>query len=175
MRHLLTLAIIFSFAAVPAYAEEPAAPAAAEEAAAPEAEEAAPEAKSEEAAPEAKSEEAAPEAEEAEDGVPESYDDAAESVSLLVKAVQDKNWSLALGLLLTLLVFIANKFGLKDKVGSKAVPWVATGLAMAATCGVGLSSGVALADAAVQGLLAGVVAIGGWEMLFKHLLKAKSE
>ena len=41
MRHLLTLAIIFSFAAVPAYAEEPAAPAAAEEAAAPEAEEAA--------------------------------------------------------------------------------------------------------------------------------------
>ena len=106
--------------------------------------------------------------------VPESYDDAAESVSLLVKAVQDKNWSLALGFLLTLLVFLANKLGLKDKVGAKAVPWVATGLAMAATSGIGLASGVALSEALVQGFLAGVVAIGGWEMLFKHFLKAKA-
>jgi hypothetical protein len=158
MRHLFALALVFSLS-TPAYAEEPA--------------DAAPvaEAPAEESAAADKSD---GKAEVAEEVVPESYDEAAESVSLLVKSVQDKNWSLALGLILTLVVFLANKVGLKDKVGSKAVPWVATGLAMAATCGIGLSSGVALADAAVQGLLAGVVAIGGWEMLFKHLLKAKS-
>jgi len=151
MRHYI--AILLFLCAAPVYAEEPEAPAA-------------------EAVAEA---EAAPaEAGESEEAVPESFDDAAESVSLLVKAVQDKNWSLVLGLLLTLLVFGANKLGLKERVGSKAVPWVATAVAVAATSGVGLVSGVALADAAVQGLLAGVVAIGGWEMLFKHLLKSKA-
>ena len=133
MRHLFALALIFSLSVPAVYAEEPAeapaveAPADAEKAEAP-----------------AESKEESKE-EAAEEAVPETYDAAAESVSVLVKAVQDKNWSLALGLLLTLLVFVANKMGLKEKVGSKAVPWVATGLAVAATCGVGLSSGVALA------------------------------
>lgn len=156
MRHFV--AIFFLLCAPPAFADDAAAPAT----------------PTAEAAEEAKPEAEAPAEAEAEEAVPESYDDAAESVSLVVKAVQDKNWSLALGLILTLLVFLANKMGLKDKVGSKAVPWVATGLAMAATSGVGLASGVALSEALVQGFLAGVVAIGGWEMLFKHLLKAKA-
>tara|TARA_B100000282_G_scaffold161120_1_gene116343 strand:+ start:502 stop:1017 length:516 start_codon:yes stop_codon:yes gene_type:complete len=108
--------------------------------------------------------------------VPADYNEAAETVSLLVKAIQDKNWALAIGLLLTLLVFVANKFGLKDKVGSKAVPWVATGLATVASLGVALANGLAVTDAISQGILAGLTAIGGWEMLFKHILStSKSE
>ena len=102
--------------------------------------------------------------------VPADYNEAAETVSLLVKAVQDKNWALAIGLLLTLLVFVANKFGLKEKVGSKAVPWVATGLATAAALGISLANGLPVTDAVSQGILAGLTAIGGWEMLFKHIL-----
>jgi len=105
--------------------------------------------------------------------VPVDYDEAAETVSLLVKAVQDKNWALAIGLLLTLLVFVANKFGLKEKVGSKMVPWIATGLAVFAALGVSLANGLPVMDAITQGILAGLAAIGGWEMLFKHFLAPK--
>ena len=128
-----------------------------------------------EAAPEAAdapvSEDAA-EAAEA-DAVPDTLDGAADTVSLLVKAVQDKNWSLAVGFLMMLLVFVANKFGLKDKVGSKAIPWVVMGLSIASVSGAALASSIALPEALVQGVLAGVAAIGGWELLFKHLLVKK--
>lgn len=102
--------------------------------------------------------------------VPEDFNEAAETVSLLVKAVQDKNWALVCGLLLTLIVFGANKMGLKNKVGSKAVPWVATALATATALGISLANGLPVGDAISQGLLSGLTAIGGWEMLFKHVL-----
>ena len=168
MRHFLTLLVLMLGLSVPtaAFAEEPAAAEATEEAA-PASDEAAP-AGDEAAAPAAGEDEAAGDEE-----VPDTLDDAADDISLLVKAVQDKNWSLALGFLLMLLVMLANKFGLKDKVGSKAVPWVAMGLAVAATSGIGLANGLALMDAGMQGVLAGVAAIGGWELLFKHILQSK--
>jgi len=177
MRHFLTLIVLMFGLTVPttAFAEEPAAEAAEAAEAASAAEEAAP--ASEDAAAsegEEKAEDGDDKAEEAE-AVPETLDEAADDISLLVKAVQDKDWSLALGFLMMLLVMLANKFGLKDKVGAKAIPWVAMGLAVASTLGVGLASGVALMDALVQGVLAGVVAIGGWELMFKHMLKGKSE
>ena len=92
---------------------------------------------------------------------------------MLIKAAQDKNWALVIGLALSILVFIANKFGLKDKVGSKAVPWVASGLAVSATVGAGLVAGLPVIDSISQGLVVGVAAIGGWEMILKHLLGNK--
>ena len=105
---------------------------------------------------------------------PQSLDEAAETVSLLIKAVQDKNWALAIGFLMMLLVFVANKFGLKDKVGPKAVPWVVMGLSVASVSGGALIAGVAIPEVIMQGVLAGVAAIGGWELLFKHLLVKKA-
>ena len=160
MRYLfLTLSLTF---ASPVFAQDADAPAAVE-AAAPEAE--AP-AKDEAPADEAKADEApAP--------TPEQIDDAVESVSLLVDALQSKNWALAIGILLSLLVAFANKFGLKDKVGSKALPWVTSGVAVVGAIGAALMAGVSIMEAASQGLVAGVAAIGGWEMILKHLLAAK--
>jgi|TARA_R110000824_G_scaffold230622_7_gene418295 hypothetical protein len=110
----------------------------------------------------------------AEEAVPQTLDEAADTVSLLVKAVQDKNWALAIGFLMMLLVFIANKFGLKNKVGSKGVPWVVMGLSVASVAGAALTAGLAIPEALVQGVLAGVAAIGGWELMFKHLLVKKA-
>jgi len=162
MRYLF-LALSLTFAS-PVYAQDADAPAAVE-AAAPEAE--AP-AKDEAPADEAKADEApAP--------TPEQIDDAVESVSLLVDALQSKNWALAIGILLSLLVAFANKFGLKDKVGSKALPWVTSGVAVVGAIGAALMAGVSIMEAASQGLVAGVAAIGGWEMILKHLLAAKKE
>ena len=162
MRYLF-LALSLTFAS-PVFAQDADAPAAVE-AAAPEAE--AP-AKDEAPADEAKADEApAP--------TPEQIDDAVESVSLLVDALQSKNWALAIGILLSLLVAFVNKFGLKDKVGSKALPWVTSGVAVVGAIGAALMAGVSIMEAASQGLVAGVAAIGGWEMILKHLLAAKKE
>ena len=165
MRYLfLTLSLTF---ASPVFAQDADAPAAVE-AAAPEAE--AP-AKDEAPADEAPADEA--KADEAPAPTPEQIDDAVESVSLLVDALQSKNWALAIGILLSLLVAFANKFGLKDKVGSKALPWVTSGVAVVGAIGAALMAGVSIMEAASQGLVAGVAAIGGWEMILKHLLAAK--
>jgi hypothetical protein len=47
------------------------------------------------------------------------------------------------------------------------------GLSVASVSGAALSAGLAIPDAVVQGILAGVAAIGGWELLFKHILVKK--
>lgn len=106
---------------------------------------------------------------------PEQIDATTESVSLLIDALQNKNWALAIGILLSLLVAFANKFGLKNKVGGKAVPWVTAGVAVFGAIGAALLAGVSIVEAASQGLVAGVAAIGGWEMVLKHILAPKSD
>jgi len=170
------LACILLFVATPAYSQEdPGTPAPAEEATA----EAPAEANAEEAAP-AEEAEAAEESAEAPaeeeikaDEVSEDSEAVADSASLIAQAIQDKNWALLAGILLSLLVAFANKFGLKDKVGGKAVPWVTSGLAVGAAVSAALLAGIPLLEALSQGLLAGVAAIGGWEMMLKHVLAPK--
>ena len=174
MRYLfLAFALIF---VSPVYAQD-ASPPEAVEAAADAPEDAAPEAD----APEADApEEAAGSEDEIKDAAPvpaepstpsaDQIDATAESVSLLVDALQSKNWALAFGILLSILVAFANKFGLKDKVGGQAVPWVTAGVAVLGAVGAALVAGVSVVEAVSQGLVAGVAAIGGWEMLLKHLL-----
>ena len=166
---LIALFLFFSAFTVPVFADDGGAdPAATTEAAAPaDAEEKAEEAGSEDKAETAVAEVEAPSSEDVEG--------AAESVSLLVDALQSKQWGLALGILLSLLVAFANKFGLKDKVGSKAIPWVTSGLAVAGAIGASLMSGVAITEALSQGLVAGMTAIGGWEMVLKHIFAKKAE
>ena len=97
-------------------------------------------------------------------------EEAVEEAFALVEAIKSKNWPLAVGLILMLLVFAANKFGLKKIVGPKALPWVAMVLAVFGTVGTGLIAGLGWAESLMQGVMAGVVAIGGWELLLKHLV-----
>lgn len=163
MNPFFLVPLIFALGSTPAFAQEEAeAPAAVEESAE------APEAASEES-------EAPAEPEEATEEIPADFNEAAEDVSSLVKALESKNWPVFAGFILMLLVFVANKAGLKDKVGKKAVPAVAIGLAVAASCGIALSSGVPLSTALAQGLAAGLAAIGSWEALFKLFLKNDAE
>ncbi len=177
MNRIFALIAVFGIAfASPALAEDPGSNALAEaQAGEAAASEEAPAAAEEAAAPAADGgEEKAPAAEEAsEEAAPQTLDEAAETVGLLIKAVQDKNWALAIGFLMMLLVFVANKFGLKDKVGTKALPWVVMGLSVASVSGGALVAGVAVPEVLMQGVLAGVAAIGGWELLFKHILNKK--
>ena len=174
MQHILLSFLLLLCAPVALAQDE--APVSEEAAPAPVSEEAA----AEEAAPEeAAPAEEAPAADEAEAPSPESVEDAVDAVSdevsVLSEALQSQNWALVFGILLSLLVAVANKFGLKDKVGSKAIPWVTSGVAVAGAVGAALMAGVSVMDAVPQGLIAGVAAIGGWEMVLKHILARKSD
>lgn len=124
---------------------------------------------SEVAAPDAATEEATNEA--ASDTL--SDEEVMETVGLLMQALESKNWPLFFGLLLSLLVWAATRFGLKDVVGAKALPWVTMIVAVAGTVGAGLVAGLEISQVLLQGVLAGVAAIGGWELLLKHLLPKK--
>jgi len=99
--------------------------------------------------------------------------DVVAEATALSQAIQSKNWPLAVGFGLSILVALGGKFGLKDKIGANALPWVATALAVAGTVGAALIAGTPVVDAGVQGLLAGVAAIGGWELFLKHFIPAK--
>ena len=194
-RYLTAFVLLLSLFTAPAFADEEAAapegdaPAAeAEEAPeAPEAEGDAPEAPEDAAAPEdapegEEGDEAAEEAPEAEEGdagdkeveaesgteVPVTDAEAMEMAISLVEAVKHGQWPLAVGLFLSLLVFFVNRFHLKDKLGPKAIPWLAFAVGLLGATGMGLVSGMPVLDAVVAGIIAGVTAIGGWEMLFKH-------
>ena len=167
MRHILLAALLLFSTPVAIAQDEPPAPT--EEAAAP-VEDAAP--ADAPAEPEAASDDApAVDAE----TIEKTVDDVSDQVSLIAEAIESKNWGLLAGLLLSLLVAVANRFGLKDKVGGKAIPWVTTGIAVAGAVGAALLAGVPVMQALSQGVVAGAAAIGGWEMLLKHLLAPKSD
>tara|TARA_Y100000310_G_scaffold345479_2_gene465471 strand:- start:3894 stop:4400 length:507 start_codon:yes stop_codon:yes gene_type:complete len=107
---------------------------------------------------------------------PETVEDAAESLDFLVSAAKGGHWSLFLGVLLTLLVWFLTKFvKLKERVGSKALPWVAASLGIVATVGISLSSGLPLVEGLVQGLMTGATSVGLWELVFKHALKPEAK
>lgn len=107
---------------------------------------------------------------------PVTVEDAAESVSFLVDAAKGGKWSLFVGVLLTLLVWVLDRLvKLKDRVGSKALPWVAAGLGILTTMGISLSSGLPLAEGLVQGFMTGATSVGLWELVFKHALKPKED
>lgn len=105
---------------------------------------------------------------------PETVEEAAESLNILIEAAKGGHWSLFVGILLTLLVWLLDKFiGIRNRVGSKAMPWVAVGLGIMGTVGVGLTSGLGIAEVLVQGFITGSSAVGLWELVFQHALKKK--
>jgi len=174
MRHILLAIILFSTPVAFAQDEAPAVEASAPADAIPMVDEAdaIPEAPDADA-PEADAE-APVDAEPAVD-MAAAVESSSDEVTLLVEALQSKNWALVLGLLLSLLVAVANKFGLKNMVGAKAIPWVTSAVAVGGALGAALISGSPLTSAVSQGLVAGVAAIGGWEMVLKHILARKSD
>ncbi len=106
---------------------------------------------------------------------PGSDAEAVEVVETAIWAVQNSNWSLLAGLVLFLVVFLANRFGLAKKVGRNAVPWVTAGLGVAGTLGLGLANDVPVQQALMHGFFASAEAIALWELVFRHINDNKSD
>jgi hypothetical protein len=106
---------------------------------------------------------------------PESEAEAKETVGLLTSAFQSGTWPVVAGLVILLLVWVGNRFGLKERVGAKWVPWIAAGVGVLSTVGIALAAGaVVWWQALLQGLVAGVVATGLWELVFKRLKRREA-
>lgn len=102
--------------------------------------------------------------------IPETDMEAVKDAVALWKAIESQDWSLATGFIIMLLVYILNRFGLKDKIGAKAIPYVSIAIGILSAIGVALASGGSIAAALEAGVLTGLAAIGSWEALFKKVL-----
>lgn len=106
--------------------------------------------------------------------VPETDEEAQGMAKLLLLALQNNSWPVAVGFLLMLLVWAFNKF-LKGKLsGNKWTPWIAVAVGVVGTVGANLALGALIWwEALIQGFLAGASATGFWELLFKHFMKVE--
>jgi len=103
---------------------------------------------------------------------PETVVEALQEVNFMIEAAKNGWWGIFAGILIMLLVFILDKLvGLKKRVGKKAVPWVAAVFGIVAAIGVALTTGVHWGQAILQGLTAGISAVGLWELIFQHIEK----
>ena len=103
------------------------------------------------------------------DGVSGVDEDPAAAVSVIVQAFKQGHWSLAIGTLVLLLVWVVRRF-LWQLIPKHVLPWLALALAMATTVVVGLIAGVVWWQALIDGLLTSGVAVLFWSTLFKHIL-----
>jgi hypothetical protein len=101
--------------------------------------------------------------------------EAVELVKDAVQAARDGSWPLFAGLVLFLIIFAANRFGLAKKVGRKAVPWVTAAVGVGGSLAIGLVGGVPVTEALMHGFFASAEAIALWELVFKHIMAAKSD
>jgi hypothetical protein len=169
---LMSIITVFLFitAPYPAHAEEPTPSETTEEVAPTPSEEVAPSDTEAEAEKKVEEVEKVEATEEVVETIPTTDQEAVEDALALWKALNSQDWPLAIGFLVMILVYIANRFGLKDKIGKKAIPYVSLAIGVLAAVGVALASGSSVAVALEAGVLAGLAAVGSWEVLFKKIL-----
>lgn len=97
-------------------------------------------------------------------------------IAMLTKAFGDKDWMMVAGLLLTAVIGLARLFGLQKLVPKKHTHWLAGGLALATSVALGLMAHASWWTIITTGVSVGVVAVGGWQLIFepiRNFLKKK--
>lgn len=92
-------------------------------------------------------------------------------LEMMMQAFQGGQWTLFAGLLLSGLVAAARYLKALDliKIPDAADGWIAMGLAMVASIGLGLQNGQDWLSIVTTALTVGAAAVGGWELLLKRL------
>lgn len=95
-------------------------------------------------------------------------------VKMLIQSGKGHQWALFAGLLIMILTWFVDRI-LKNRIPRKVVPWLSVGLSMGSTIAFTLAAGAGWLNAVVAGVHIGLVAIGGWEALGKHIPGAKAK
>lgn len=90
-------------------------------------------------------------------------------VELMAKAFQSGSWTLASGLLLTVVVSVLRFFKVTQKISKDWGPLAVGGLSMLASIGVGLQTGEDWWQILSTGLAVALVAVGGRQALEKSV------
>lgn len=89
-----------------------------------------------------------------------------EDINFIIQAVKEENWMLLVGLILTFLVLILDKWiNIKQWVGEKGLPWTAACLGIVSHIGIALSTGTGWITAIITGILSGASAVGLWNLI----------
>ena len=93
----------------------------------------------------------------------------------IIAAAREGHWTLLAGLVLMLLIYVFNRFGMAAKFGTKVVPWVTVVLGMVGSVGYGMSNGELWYVALIYGFFMSSSAIALWELVIKHLTDTKAD
>lgn len=97
-------------------------------------------------------------------------EESAPPVDGLVEAIQHHHWPVAVGLGITLLIYVANRAGLQKRVDKKWLPRLSIGLGILSAIAAQLALGIPWEEALSKGFLAGATATGLWEAALQHVL-----
>jgi hypothetical protein len=93
------------------------------------------------------------------------------AIELMSKAFESGSWTLASGLLLTIIAAVLRFFKVTQKVSKDWGPLAVAGLSLLASIGVGLQTGQDWLQIVSTGLAVALVAVGGREALEKSARK----
>lgn len=88
-------------------------------------------------------------------------------IELMAKAFSSGSWTLASGLLLSLVVVVLRMFKVSNKVPKEWTPWVVAGMSLLTSVSVGLQTGEEWLQIISTGFAVALVAVGGWETIAK--------
>ena len=101
-----------------------------------------------------------------------NVDDPLSWVNGIFVAAKAGNWSLVTGFGLLFLTLVLDKVvssALKKKIPRKYMPWIAVGLGVLAQTGLSLATGHDWVYSISGGIVAGLIASGGYSTVGKHL------
>ena len=107
--------------------------------------------------------------------VPTTDEEAGTIIGQLLDAATNGHWTVFVGFLLLMLMWLFNRMGLAAKIGRDYVPWVTVGLGLVACVAIGLATGANIWDALKAGFLEGGIAISLWELIFKRFTATKTD
>ena len=88
-------------------------------------------------------------------------------IEMMAQAFSGGSWTLASGLLLTLVVVGLRLFSVTKRVSKEWMPWMVSGISLLTAVAVGLQTGQSWWQIVTTGLTVALVAVGGWETLAK--------
>ena len=108
--------------------------------------------------------------------VEETVEEVTELVEDAISAAESGQWPVLIGLILIVVVTVLRKVGIEKKLpkGSKSLPWLTLGLAVAANTAAALLGELSWETVLWSSIAAAGVAMGGWD-LTKLFKKAKAE
>ena len=102
------------------------------------------------------------------EAVPETIEEAVETVGGILGAAKHGNWGLVIAGIIMVLVFVMRKYALK-RIDAKYVPWITAGLVNLVLVAEALIQGTPIGQAFLVGFLLSTAAGGLWSLVGKHL------